>query len=182
MSFGYRNITKENKAQWFSELMRNGFIRCRVMNKDAINSSSNWRYVVLKHPSNYHSLFTTDYQLWMTSHTFQNIREMLSVIIVMKSKRMTLNTTIAVWPHHNFFTQQHVFAKSCVHACVHIWFQRTKGLYSLSGNPSYIQISWSLEAEGDCIFIKTVLIWYWAGISAVRLPMCLSVFRAIKKV
>ena len=60
-------------------------------------------------------------------------------------------------------------------------FWKLQGLYSLSGKTPYHQISWSHGAARlDVILI--VSHWNLAGISAALLPMCLSNFRAIRKV
>ena len=65
------------------------------------------------------------------------------------------------------------------------WFDlcwvATQGLYSLSGRTSYRKISWNLEAVRLGV-IMIVLLCNLTGISAAKLPMCLSNFRAIEKV
>ena len=56
-----------------------------------------------------------------------------------------------------------------------------QGLYSLSGETSYRQISWSLEAARLTV-IRIVSLWNLTGISAALLRRCQSNFRAIGKV
>ena len=55
-----------------------------------------------------------------------------------------------------------------------------QGLHSLSGKPSYSQISWSLEAA-RLVVILIVLLWNLTGILAALLPRCRSNIRAIWK-
>ena len=63
------------------------------------------------------------------------------------------------------------------------WLKSTfcQGLYSLSGNTSYRQISWSLEATRLGV-IRIVMLWNLTGVSAALLPRCLSNFRVVEKV
>ena len=60
-------------------------------------------------------------------------------------------------------------------------FEVTQGLYSLSGQTSYRQISWSLEAARLDVAM-VVLLWNFTGTSVAALPRYLSNFRAIGKV
>ena len=60
------------------------------------------------------------------------------------------------------------------------WLDRNPGPVSISEKTSYHKISWSLEAA-RLVFRIVRSLWNLTGTSAALLPMCLSIFKAIRQ-
>ena len=100
---------------------------------------------------------------------------LLAMLIWIKlSIRMGLMAECRSW-FENTKTLHFSFSRVCVSVTQqnnHVFWDRTLGLYSLSGRTSYRNILWSLKAARLNILT----------ISAALLPRCLSGFRTIGKV